>query len=191
MGIFNSKTQCYYCPGNVNHSLYEHVCAVCGAIGVHAEWHHKGCSYCIADHKTEDHICQSCGKKGHSERQHLCEYCTGLHRSCSHKCTICGEKGHEKILEEHLKCDLCDGKKQYTHSINGHIEALGINNIKLEVLDQFKYCEYCNEIVYIIDQCCRQCEKEISYMLTCHKCDLKFRNGYVHYCYNCGTSIKN
>ena len=54
---------------------------------------HSGCNLCKDYmHRTQDHKCSICGKKG-SEMS-----------CCQPKCTICGEWGHEKATHQ---CTLC------------------------------------------------------------------------------------
>lgn len=186
---------CEYCDKynihNYNHNTKEHICFICGEINAHHEFEHSTCKYCTKYHITSEHVCSVCNLKGHTKNHHICKLCNGTHETKEHKCSVCYVVGHEKKIKDHNICSLCDDYKRYQHNTEEHLKYVGLKNTSKEIKKNFKFCSYCNNISFIIDNKCIVCDKKIFTEISCNKCDYKWENSYLNFCGYCGNKIDN
>lgn len=189
--IFGTTIYCDFCDKYADHTTDQHLCGICKAIGQHSALDHKGCSFCLNSHQTQDHICTKCNEKGHIAESHICVVCDGFHRADVHPCDVCDVAGCK--VKQHDECTVCTGKKRFTHSIEEHVKHIDISTLDYtQVKNTYKRCEDCDQIVIVdCDNRCIICTKIVPDFVKCPRSECKYKmdNFMVSYCPLCGSNI--
>lgn len=164
------KFMCKHCK-TFDHVTNKHPCNRCGGLGHSSKIH---CDFCLENHKTEDHLCLYCFKKGHDHKSHNCVHCPEPHKTPDHLCRLCGKKGHGEIHE--IK------EIDYHNTINSVMLSM-VSNMPISLIpliinysgngNPHQTCKKCNKLYhqdfphYAHCYSCRRCGHETTVFGNC------------------------